>query len=297
MVTTESAVVRNYKPLAIVAAAYVIAAFTAIFAGYLFRNLHPVFVVFIADIAATLVIYAFGRVYGNASFYDPYWSVQPIAIAVYYVLQAAPDAVTLRQVIVFTLVFSWGLRLTFNWASQWRGLKHEDWRYQDLRKKTKGMFWLVDLVGIELMPTIMVFLGCLSLFPALSIGKNTFGLLDIIAVIVTAGAILVETIADEQLRRFTAKMTRPGAIMDKGLWAYTRHPNYFGEVMFWWGLFIFGLAADYAYWWTVIGPTAIIALFVFISIPMMEKRSLERRPGYDEHRKHMPALFPWFKKV
>ena len=296
MESKESAVANHYKPLAIVALAYLIAALAAIIVGYLFRHLHPVFTVLFADVAATMVVYAFGRFYRNASFYDPYWSVQPIVIAIYYVTQAIPEAVTLRQIIVVTLVFIWGLRLTFNWASQWRGLKHEDWRYRELRQKTGGIFWLVDLVGIELMPTILVFLGCLSLYPALSSGTNSFGVLDIIAVIITAGAIIIETIADEQLRRFTANKTHSGAIMDKGLWAFSRHPNYLGEVMFWWGLFLFSLAANSRYWWTVIGPAAITALFVFFSIPMMEKHSLERRPGYDEHRKHTPVLLPWFKK-
>jgi steroid 5-alpha reductase family enzyme len=297
MVSIESEVTSNHKPFVTIAFAYLIAAVVAIMVGYLFRNSHPVFTVLVADIAATGVIYASGRVYHNASFYDPYWSVQPMAIALYFMSKASTDAVILRQVIVWTIVFIWGLRLTYNWASQWRWLKHEDWRYQDLRKKTKGMFGLVDLIGIELMPTILVFLGCLSLYSALVTGKNTFGVLDVFAVIVTAGAILIETIADEQLRRFISKMAPPGAIIDRGLWTYSRHPNYFSEVMFWWGLFIFGLAADYGYWWTIIGPVAITALFVFISIPLMERRSLEKRPGYREYRKQLPALFPWFRKT
>jgi steroid 5-alpha reductase family enzyme len=85
--------------------------------------------------------------------------------------------------------------------------------------------------------------------------------------------------------------------MVRGLWAYSRHPNYFGEVMFWWGLFFFGLAADPGYWWTLIGPVLITALFIFISIPLMEKRSLEKREGYEEIRQKIPALIPWFPKT
>jgi steroid 5-alpha reductase family enzyme len=85
--------------------------------------------------------------------------------------------------------------------------------------------------------------------------------------------------------------------MAKGLWAYSRHPNYFGEVMFWWGLFLFGLAADLGYWWTIIGPILITFLFAFISIPLMEKRSLERRPGYREITRIIPTFFPRFPKM
>jgi len=286
------------KAFAVYALAYVAALLVAAAVGYIFRELHPILVVLIADIAATLVIYMFGRLFHNASFYDAYWSVAPLAIALYWMLQASSDsAAAARQILVITLVFIWGLRLTGNWARQWRGLKHEDWRYQEFRKKTKKWFWLVDLLGIELMPTVIVFLACLSLYPALTAVKNSFGTLDVIAVVVTAGAIIVETIADEQLRRFILKRPRAGEIMDKGLWAYSRHPNYLGEVMFWWGLFLFGLAADSGYWWTIIGPAAITVLFIFISIPLMEKRSLERRPGYEAHRKKIPALIPWFPKT
>lgn len=282
------------KAFAFYSLAYLVALSAAVAVGYAFIERHPILVVLTADIAATLVIYAFGRVFRNASFYDAYWSVAPLVIALFWTLGVKSDGAAARQIIVVTLVFIWGLRLTGNWARQWQGLKHEDWRYRDFRKKSGGWFWLVDLVGIELMPTIIVFLGCLSLYPALAAGKNPFGALDITAIAVTAGAIAIETIADEQLRRFTHNKPRAGEIMAKGLWAYSRHPNYLGEVMFWWGLFLFALAADSACWWAIAGPAVITALFVFISIPLMEKRSLERRPGYAEHRKKTSALMLWF---
>jgi len=79
------------------------------------------------------------------------------------------------------------------------------------------------------MPTLLVFLACLSLYPALAVGEKGFGLVDIIATVVTGGAILIEATADEQLRRFIAKSSRSGQIMVKGLWAYSRHPNYLGR--------------------------------------------------------------------
>jgi steroid 5-alpha reductase family enzyme len=286
------------KAFALCAFAYALALFAALTVARIFRELHPILIVLLADIAATLVIYIFGRVFRNASFYDPYWSVAPLVIALYWMLGTSSDnALIVRQVIVIILVFMWGLRLTFNWARGWQGLKHEDWRYQDFRKKSGKWFWLVDLVGIELMPTMIVFMGCLSLYPALPAGENPFGTLDVIAIIVTAGAIAIETTADEQLRKFTLKKPQGVVILDKGLWAYSRHPNYLGEVIFWWGLFIFGLAAKPGYWWTIIGPVSITILFTFISIPLMEKRSLERRPGYDEHIKRVPVFLPWFPRT
>jgi steroid 5-alpha reductase family enzyme len=120
--------------------------------------------------------------------------------------------------------------------------------------------------------------------------------LDWIAIVVTAGAIILEATADEQLRKFVKANPKPGKIMSTGLWAYSRHPNYLGEIMLWWGLFLFALSADLSYWWVVVGPVAMTLLFIFASIPMMDKRNLERKPGYEEHMRKVPALFPWFAK-
>ena len=285
------------RAFALYVSAYALALCIGIIVGYALRDRHPILVVLVADVAATLVIYAFSRRFRNASFYDAYWSVAPLAIALYWMLATASEnAVLARQIVVVTLVFLWGLRLTYNWARQWQGLKHEDWRYADFRKRSGNWFWLVDLVGIEMMPTVVVFMGCLSLYPALYAGENCFGPLDGIAIAITAAAIVIEATADEQLLRFVRKKQPAGQIMAKGLWAYSRHPNYFGEITFWWGLFVFGLAADSGYWWTVVGPLAITALFLFVSIPMMEKRNMERRPGYEERRKKVSALIPWIPK-
>jgi len=285
------------KAFALYALAYILALCIAILVVYALGERCLILIALIADIAATLVIYTFSRIFQNASFYDAYWSLAPLAIAIYWTLAAvSEDVVLARQAVVLTLVFLWGLRLTYNWARQWQGLGHEDWRYADLRQKSKRWFWLVDLIGIEMMPTILVFLGCLSLYPSLSTGTSPFGPLDCFAIAVTLGAIIIEATADQQLRRFVTTERQPGQIMTTGLWAYSRHPNYFGEIMLWWGLFTFALAANSSYWWAIVGPLAITILFLVVSIPMMDKRSLDRRPGYDEHMKKVSALIPWFPK-
>ena len=285
------------KAFTLYALAYIVALCVAVAIGYAMGDRHPIWIVLTADIAATLVIYAFARVFLNASFYDAYWSVAPLAIALYYVLGASSgDVVFTRQVVVVTLVFIWGVRLTYNWARQWRGLGHEDWRYANMREKSKRLFWIVELSGIEMMPTIIVFLGCLSLYPALSTGTSPLGALDWVAIVVTSAAIIIEATADQQLRRFVKTNPQPGKIMSTGLWAYSRHPNYLGEVMFWWGLFLFALAADLSHWWVFVGPLAMTVLFIFISIPMMDKRNLERRPGYEDHMRKVSAFIPWFPK-
>jgi len=284
------------RGFAVCAGAYLAAATAAVFTGSLMTGSGPVTVAFAGVVISTLVIYAFARFTGNASMFDPYWSLGPLAVAVYFWVVSSGEAVVpLRQFIIILLVLTWSIRLTFNWAGSWRGLGHEDWRYHDLRHKAGRWFWLVELAGIEMMPALVIFAGCLPLYPAMIAGSGGFGLLDVVAAGVTGGAITIETVADRQLRAYTANQTR--RVMEQGLWAYSRHPNYFGEIMFWWGLYLFGLAADPSLWWTVIGPVAVTVLFITVSIPLMEQRNLKRRTGYAEYQQRTPVLVPWFRKV
>jgi len=246
----------------------------------------------IADLIATLVIFIFSFVFRNSSMYDPYWSVIPIAIAVFWILQAGPEANLIRQVLVFSLVLIWGIRLTLNWARGWTGLAQEDWRYVDLAQKTGKAYWLVSFSGIHMFPTILVFLGCLPLIPVLS-STEPLGFGDWFAFVFTIAAIFIETVSDEQLKSF--KKAPTGPFLKSGLWAYSRHPNYFGEVSFWVGLFLFALGLNPSMnYWTGIGALGMLLLFLFISIPMMDKRHLKSRPGYEEYQRQVSGFFPWF---
>jgi steroid 5-alpha reductase family enzyme len=227
--------------------------------------------------------------------YDPYWSVIPPVAAVSIAATSTGGAPFARVWLVVVLVTLWGARLTYNWTVGWPGLHHEDWRYVDRRRKTGPFYWLVSLLGLHGMPTMTVYLGMLPLFYALGTGTAPLGALDALAAIVTFGFTVIETVADEQLRAFRRECERrevTGAIMNRGLWKYCRHPNYLGEIGFWWGLFLFGVASDRGAWWTVIGPLWMTVMFTTISIPMIDKRSKARRPAYAEHMKRVPALLP-----
>ncbi len=273
--------------------AYGLALVVAAVAAFAFDPLHPIIVAAIANVAATVVIYAFSTTYNNSSFYDPYWSLAPIVIAASWTAAAEnPEIDVQRQVLALSLVIAWGLRLTFNWLRRWEGLEHEDWRYADLRQKFGRHYWLIDLLGIHLFPTIQVFLGCLALYPAVSSGGEAFGALDVAALSLGITAVVIEATADNQLWDFL-RHKQPGEIMKKGLWAYSRHPNYFGEILFWWSLWLFGLAADLYWGWTAIGPLSITLMFVYASVPLIDKRNLERRPGYEEHMRRVSAIVPW----
>jgi len=256
----------------------------------------PVWSAALADLAATVVVFGFSVALDNSSMYDPYWSVAPAVIAPWWLARlggfVGPTAA--RQAVVLALVLLWAARLTWNWVRRWHGLKDEDWRYADYRK-LGPLYWPVSFLGFHLMPTVLVFVGCLSLVPALSPSSRTLNILDLAGLLVTGGAILVEATADRQLWAFLATRKR-GQILDTGLWALTRHPNYFGEVAFWWGLWLFALAADPTRWWTIVGPAAITALFLGISVPMMDRRMLSRHPSYAAHMSRRSAFLPWLPR-
>ncbi len=253
----------------------------------------PIAAAFGADVAATLAIFACSWLYRNSSFYDAYWSVAPPLIGLYWWWNAAPGvASSMRAAIVFALVLAWAVRLTWNWARGWEGLHHEDWRYLRLQQQTGAAYWGVSLLGIHGMPTLIVFLGCLPLYPALAAGSRPFGALDVLACAVTGGAIWLEARADQQLLRFRREPRDSQAILTTGLWAHSRHPNYLGEMGFWWGLFLFGWSADPDAWWTGVGAVAITAMFRFVSLPIIEQRMNERRPGYAAWSASTPLVVP-----
>ena len=262
------------------------------------RGMHSLVAIGVADVACTLVVFLFSYFFRNTSFYDPYWSVLPIVIAGVLAVRGYTEGTYdgTRTLLVLGLVTFWGLRLTWNWARGWQGLHHIDWRYVDLERQTGRWFWLLSLFGLQLMPTVLVFLGCLALYPALTEAWHPMNWLDVVAAVWTLLAVLIELVADNQLRAFKRSNPEPGTTLTRGLWRYSRHPNYFGEVAFWWGLYLFGLAANPQWWWTVVGPLAMTALFHFVSIPMIEKRHLERRKDYEEVLRRVPRWIPWFPK-
>ena len=278
-----------------IAVAYAVALAAAVGVAQWVDAPNPLWVALWADVAATCVIFAFSVVFRNSSFYDAYWSLAPIAIVVYWMQGSGEGVPAARQALVALLVLLWALRLTGNWARGWAGLGHEDWRYVNLQQQTGRLYWLVSFGGIHMLPTLWVFGGCLALYPALATGTGALGALDALAGVVTGVAIWLEFQADQELRRFrTAPARRTEDVLDTGLWARSRHPNYLGEMGFWWGLWLFGVAADASWWWTVVGPLSITLMFRFASLPMIETRMLERRPeAFAAYQRRTPMVLPW----
>lgn len=236
----------------------------------------------IADLLATLVVFAFSRAYRNSSFYDAYWSVIPPLLLFYWWSQAGPGVDELRAVLVATVVVLWAVRLTGNWVYAFPGLHHEDWRYPMFRDRAGKWEFAADLVAIHVIPTLQVFLGMVPVYVAVTRPGEGIAWLAVVAFVVGVAAVTLELVADVQMHRF-ARVRRPGEAMHRGLWSWSRHPNYFGEFGFWFALGLFGVAAAPAdAWWLMAGAAVMLALFLGASIPMMEERSLQRRPEYQQ---------------
>jgi steroid 5-alpha reductase family enzyme len=244
------------------------------------------------DILFTILRFIGSLLFKNSSLYDPYWSVVPPMLMAYALISM--DALTPLNLLVLLGIFIWALRLTYNWMVMWDGFKHQDWRYTMLKEKTGSFYPIVNFLGIHLFPTLIVF-AQISVFLAMVSLHGSLNMISILGVLITVSAVAIQYLSDEQMRDFKRN---PGEkrIIDVGLWQYSRHPNYFGEVMVWWGLYVayFGVALKID--WYIFAPISMTLMFLFISIPMMEEKILKTRAEYKDYQRETSKLIPWFKK-
>ena len=269
---------------------YVIATFAGIFIFSLGNGNNDILFLFLADVTATVIVWLFSIAFSNSSVYDPYWSVAPMIILT--LLAYHYEVFTSPVILMLIAIWVWGFRLTANWAYTFPNLHHQDWRYAQLRSENPGKWQLVNFMGIQFMPTVIVFLAMLPAFYIVRIDMDA-NVFTYIGYIICIGAALLQLISDTQMHRFRKNNT--GKVCNTGLWKYSRHPNYLGEILFWWGIFIMLLSIAPNYWWTGIGALTNTFLFTFISIPMMEKRQLANKPEYAEYAKNTPVLIPGLK--
>lgn len=275
---------------AVVLGAYAVAAVVFVLVATAVGRTDSWWAVSAGYLASVVVLYVAGQAVRNAGIFGPWWSVMPCVAAV-WVATGADGIDQTRRWLVPACVLLWGIRSTVHWALCWPGLVHRSWRHADLYRSGRAPRWLVDLVIVHLVPTIIVALACLPMVAALSNTGNELGPLDVVAAVVIVLAVLLELVADEQLRRFNRRKS-PDELMDRGLWARSRHPNYLGEIGFWWGLWVFALASSWDSVWTVIGPIEITVMFIVASIPLSERRSAATRFGWFDYVERTPVLLP-----
>ena len=202
----------------------------AIVTCYFYSSLNQWLMLLTGHLSATLVVFISSQIFKNSSLYDPFWSVAPLPIAIYISIYPESGEIDLEKIFLVNLpIIFWCIRLTSNWARDWRGLSDEDFRYVNLKSKPFSFF--IDLFGIHIYPTLQVNLSLVPIYFALSISVSEVNIYLYLASAFTFLAVVLETIADEQMRIFR-RSNNIGLTMQKGLWAYSRHPNYLGEILF-----------------------------------------------------------------
>jgi steroid 5-alpha reductase family enzyme len=239
----------------------------------------------IADVAATVVTFIFSLIFKNASVYDPYWSVQPLMIVAAFAIGRPLSAL---GVLLIGAISLWAIRLTANWAYTFMGLEHQDWRYTMLNEKTGVFYPIINFIGIHMVPTLVVY-GCT--LPAVYAIKQNLALsvASAVCICISIGAVAMQGIADAQMHKF--RKNRNSTFIRIGLWKYSRHPNYLGEILMWWGIALAVVCADFGAWYLISGAVANTVLFFAVSIPMADGKQ-SRKEGFLEYKKQTRMLLP-----
>ncbi|HEX6343893.1 DUF1295 domain-containing protein [Umezawaea sp.] len=229
-------------------------------------------------------LFAAARSRGRYDVIDVFWGVGFAIISVVTLLLAGP---TPRGLLVALLTVVWGVRLGWHIHARNRG-GDEDPRYVAILKR-RGVLGMYRVYAIQAVVMVLVSLPV----QAASYLTAPLGVLDHLAVLVWAVGFAFESVGDRQLARFRADPASKGQVMDRGLWRYTRHPNYFGDAVVWWGLFLFA-----AHHWigllTVVAPIAMtFTLAKGTGKPLLEKDMAARRPGYADYVERTSGFVPW----
>lgn len=240
-------------------------------------------------LGAVSLLWLVSLVRRDASIADPFWGTGFVLVA-WLSLALAPQ-VGLRQLAVAVLVSLWGLRLSLHLLSRNLALG-EDSRYQDMRRHHGARFPLVSLWTVFILQGALLWVVSLPLQAVAVLPSRPVGALDALGITLWVVGLACEAIGDRQLARFRSDPSNRGQVMDRGLWRYTRHPNYFGDAVQWWGLGCFACAVGG--YWTAIGPALMTFLLLRVSgVVLLEKGMAERRPGYREYVERTSAFIPW----
>jgi steroid 5-alpha reductase family enzyme len=226
----------------------------------------------------------------DASIVDIYWGVGFAQIAL--IAYALGDGWPPRKLLSATLTVVWGLRLGAYLL--WRNWGHgEDYRYQAMRRAHGARFGVVSLYSVFGLQAVLMWAVSLPVQRTQwSPGPDAFGILDGLGVLLWAIGLSCEAIGDWQLARFKADPRNRDQVMDRGLWRYTRHPNYFGDACVWWGLYL--IAAGGGAWWTIVSPLLMTVLLLKVSgVAMLERTITKRRPAYADYIARTSAFVPW----
>jgi steroid 5-alpha reductase family enzyme len=229
----------------------------------------------------------------NASIVDIFWGTG-FVITVWVYFAFTPDGFLLRKLLIAILTTIWGVRLSL--YILWRNAgKSEDFRYQVWRKEAGAAWWWRSFFKVFLLQGILMWIISTPLLAAqFNSSPARLTGLDFFGVLIWLVGFTFEAIGDLQLARFKADPANKGKVMDRGVWLYTRHPNYFGDAAQWWGYYL--IAASAGAWWTVFGPVLMTLFLLRVSGVTLLEKNLSSRPGYEVYMKTTSAFIPWFPR-
>lgn len=229
----------------------------------------------------------------DASLVDRFWGAAFVALAWWYAfLGGAPRP--LAALVLLVLVTVWGLRLSLylTWRNWGKG---EDYRYAEMRRRHgSARFGLVSLGTVFLLQAGLAWIIAMPLYAGLALGVPVAGRTALLWTGVAAWLVGFgfETVGDAQLARHLADSSRRGQVLDTGLWRFTRHPNYFGDALAWWGHWL--VAASLGGGWTIFAPILMSFLLMRVSgVTLLERKLVETRPAYRDYAARTSAFFPW----
>ena len=248
---------------------------------------HPYSIALIAVLAISAISWIVSVIKRDVSFVDSLWSLFFVISAITFAAAAQP--LSIRGTVVLILVVVWALRLSIyitarNWGEP------EDYRYQSIRAKYEPGFTYKSLYIVFGLQGVLAWLIALPLLPAIT-SDSALSWIDAVAALLWFVGFFFEAVGDYQLSRFKSREENNGQVLDKGLWRYTRHPNYFGDFCIWWSFYLFAIASGG--WWSIVSPLLMSLLLLKVSgVAMLERTISDRRPKYAEYVRRTNVFFP-----
>jgi steroid 5-alpha reductase family enzyme len=240
-----------------------------------------------------ILLWLFSLSIKNSSIVDIFWGAGFVIInGIYFLL--TPDGFLIRKLMIGVLVTTWGLRLSAhifrrNWG------KPEDFRYQKWREENGKRWWWWSFFQVFLLQGLLLWIISTPLLAAQYLPlPDHLTFLDFLGAVLWLMGFFFESVGDYQLSRFLAQPENKGKIMDRGVWRYTRHPNYFGDATQWWGYYV--IAASAGGWWTIFSPIIMTTLLLRVSGVALLEKTMGTKPGYKEYIEKTSAFIPWFPR-
>jgi len=242
--------------------------------------------------AAMVLLWIISLIVKNSSIVDIFWGAG-FVISGWLAFFLTPQGLLARKILIMVLVTIWGLRLAG--YVLWRNAgKPEDFRYAKWRSESPQIWWWKSFFQVFLLQGFLMWVIATPLLAA-QFTSTPLGILDYLGILFWLIGFFFEAAGDWQLSRFKSNPENKGKVLDKGVWHYTRHPNYFGDATQWWGYYL--IAASAGGWWTIFSPIIMTFFLLNVSgVAMLEKTLKDTKPQYRDYIARTSSFIPWFPK-